>query len=213
MIIGIIGSGKIAESLGKLWTIAGHKVLFGAKEPGGFMAVSLEVGGDAVALNLNRVFEVNADVYLLAMPFKRIDELAELYAGAYDNKVVIDATNPVPERDGEIAKDVLKANYNASEYTAIKFSTAKTVKAFNTIAPEHLENKAFKSQHKLAIPYASQDLESKKIVKKLIIDIGFEALYVGDLSDSNIMDPNQAIYRKSLEHDALKSLIDSTRSF
>ncbi|MDO6760390.1 NAD(P)-binding domain-containing protein [Tamlana sp. 2_MG-2023] len=213
MKIGIIGSGKIAGSLGKHWAKAGHEVLFGVKEPEKLNALMVEIGKNAAVLNLNGVFNANADAFLLAMPFKAIEELAELYAGAYDNKIVIDATNPVPERDGDIANEVLKANYNASEYTAVKFSTAKTVKAFNTITPEDLQNRAFRSQHKLAIPYASQDLESKKIAKQLIQDIGFEAFYIGDLSDTNIMDPNQAIYRKSLERDEMKRLVNSIRTF
>lgn len=211
MKIGIIGSGNIGGNLGTHWSKAGHQVLFSSRHPETLNDLVLEVGGNAKAVSVAEAFEANADVYLLAVPFKAVAEIAELYAGEYGNKVIIDATNPYPERDGEIAQKVREANYNASEYIAMKFGTAKTVKAFNSIQAEHLKKRAFSSTNKLAIPFAAQDLESRNICKQLIEDIGFDALYVGNLSDSNIMDPDQAIYGKSLERNELESLVNSTR--
>ncbi|KAB1067748.1 NADP oxidoreductase [Tamlana haliotis] len=214
MKIGIIGSGNLAGSLGKCWEQIGHEVLFGTENSDHLQSVLNAVGKkNAVVFSVNDVFEANADAYLLAMPFKSIEKLAERYAGTYEGKIIIDATNPDPDLDGAIADEVLKANYNASEYTAVKFSTAKIVKAFNTIAPEDLETETFRSHHQIAIPYAVQDAESKHVVEKLIQDIGFDAFYIGDLSHTNIMDPHQALYRKSLERPELKRLIESARIF
>jgi len=31
--IGIIGSGEMGKTLGQLWTLKGHKVLFGSRNP------------------------------------------------------------------------------------------------------------------------------------------------------------------------------------
>ena len=95
----------------------------------------------------------------------------------------------------------------------MKFSTARTAKAFNTIYAEHLRDRAFRDTDKLAIPYAAQDQESKTLTKQLIEDIGFDALYVGNLTDSNIMDPEQPLYGKSLKQHELKELIDSTKAY
>ena len=213
MKIGIIGSGNIGGNLGKHWAKAGHQVLFSSRHPAELNTLVKEAGENAVAMSVTDTFEANADVYVLAMPFKAIDKIAELYAGEYGDKVIIDATNPYPERDGDMAQNVRDANYNASEYTAMKFATAKTVKAFNSIKAEHLRDRAFAKNHKLTIPYASQDLESRKIGKQLIEDIGFDALYVGNLSDTKVMDPDQALYGKSLERNELKDLVDSTRTY
>tara|TARA_R110000868_G_scaffold297087_1_gene557408 strand:+ start:335 stop:952 length:618 start_codon:yes stop_codon:yes gene_type:complete len=205
MKIGIIGSGNIGGNLGKHWVKAGHNVLFSSRHPVELNTLVKEAGTNAKAMSVKDTFEANADVYLLAMPFKAIDKLAELYAGEYGKKVIIDATNPYPERDGEMAQEVRDANYNASEYTAMKFGTAKTVKAFNTIRAEHLRDWAFRNVDKLTIPYAAQDQESRDVAKQLIEDIGFDALYIGNLTATRIMDPDQAIYGKSLERKDLKS--------
>ena len=194
MRIGIIGSGKIGGNLGKHWAESGYEVWFSSKHPEELGSLVKEAGPNASAKSVADTFEAKADVYLLAMPFKAIDKISELYAGAYASSVILDATNPYPDRDGNMAQEVRDANYNASEYTAMKFSTAKTAKAFNTIKAEHLKDRAFRTQDKLAIPFAAQDEESKAIVQNLIEDIGFDAVYVGNLSDTKIMDPNEKLY-------------------
>tara|TARA_R100000963_G_scaffold34578_1_gene28607 strand:+ start:591 stop:1166 length:576 start_codon:yes stop_codon:yes gene_type:complete len=169
--------------------------------------IGKEAGGKSKAVSLDEAWEANADVYLLAVPFKAIDKLSELYAGEYGNKVIIDATNPYPERDGEMAQEVRDSNRNASEYTAMKFGTAKTAKAFNTIYAEHLKDQAFRNTDKLAIPFAAQDEDSKKATKQLIEDIGFDAVYVGGLEDTHIMDPDQKIYGKSTNRQHLEEMM------
>lgn len=208
MKIGVIGSGNIGGSLGKHWAKAGHEVLFTSRHPEQLNQLVKEAGGKAKAVSLDKAWEANADVYLLAVPFKAIDELAEMYAGEYGNKVIIDATNPYPERDGQMAQDVRDSNRNASEYTAMKFGTAKTAKAFNTIYAEHLKDRAFRDTDKLAIPFAAQDEDSKKVTQQLIEDIGFEAVYIGGLEDTHIMDPEQKIYGKSTNRKHLEEIMN-----
>lgn len=207
MKIGVIGSGNIGGNLGKHWAKAGHEVLFSSRHPDQLKQLVKEAGGKSRAVSLDEAWEANADVYLLAVPFKEIDELSELYAGEYGNKVIIDATNPYPERDGKMAQEVRDSNRNASEYTAMKFGTAKTAKAFNTIPAEHLRDRAFSETDKLAIPFAAQVEDSKKVTQTLIEDIGFDAVYVGGLEDTQIMDPDQKIYRQSTNRQNLLDLI------
>ncbi len=207
MKIGIIGSGNIGGNLGKHWAKAGHDILFSSRHPGELHDLVRETEGSAKAVSVEEAFEAKADVYLLAMPFKAVDKIAELYAGEYHSKVIIDATNPYPERDGEMAQDVRDSNSNASEYTAMKFGTAKTAKAFNTIKAEHLKTRAWRDSDKLAIPYAAQDEESNKVTRQLIEDIGFDAVYVGDLTKTKIMDPDQKIYGKSVNRQELEKMI------
>ncbi|WP_378187875.1 NADPH-dependent F420 reductase [Aquimarina sp. W85] len=209
MKIGVIGSGNIGGNLGKHWAKAGHEVLFSSRHPEQLDSLVKEAGTNAQAMSVEKAFEANADAYVLAMPFKAIDQLSELYAGEYGTKVIIDATNPYPERDGAMAQKVRESNRNASEYTAMKFNTAKTAKAFNTIKAEHLKDRAFRNSEKLAVPYAAQDQESKDVARTLIEDIGFDAVYVGDLDKTNIMDPEQKIYGKSMERQELEALINS----
>ena len=209
MKIGIIGSGNIGGNLGKHWAKGGHEVLFSSRHPEQLKDLVRDAGKNAQAMSVEKAFEANADVYLLATPFEAIDKLSELYAGEYGNKVIIDATNPYPERDGQMAQDVRDSNRNASEYTAMKFGTAKTAKAFNSIKAEHLRDYAWRTQDKIAIPFAAQDADSKAKTQQLIEDIGFDAVYLGDLQQTKIMDPEQKIYGKSLGRHELETLIKS----
>lgn len=212
MKIGIIGSGKIGGNLGKHWAKAGHEVLFSSRHPKELGSLVKEAGENAKAVSVTEAFEANADAYLLAVPYKEINRISELYAGEYTDKVIIDATNPYPERDGEMAQEVRDANYNASEYTAMKFSTATTAKAFNTIKAEHLRDRAFRETDKLAIPFAAQDHLSRDVTKKLIEDIGFDALFVGALDSTEIMDPDHELFGKSTSLSELRNFVKEVRT-
>ena len=209
MKIGVIGSGNIGGNLGKHWSKAGHEVLFSSRHPEELKDLVRTSEGNAKVVSIEEAFEANADVYLLATPFKAIDQLSELYAGEYGNKIIIDATNPYPSRDGEMAQEVRDSNRHASEYTAMKFGTAKTAKAFNTIQAEHLKNNAWRQTEKMAVPYAAQDEDSKNTTRQLIEDIGFEAVYVGDLTKTGPMDPDQKLYGKSVSRKELEELMNS----
>ena len=207
MKIGVIGSGNIGGNLGKHWAKAGHEVLFSSRHPEELSDLVRDSDGNAKAVSIEEAFEAKADVYLLATPFKAIDRLSELYAGEYGNKIIIDATNPYPQRDGEMAQEVRDSNRNASEYTAMKFGTAKTAKAFNTIQAEHLKTMAWRDTNKIAIPYAAQDEDSKNKTRQLIEDIGFDSVYIGDLTSTMKMDPDQELYGKSVSRSELESML------
>ncbi|MDC6351479.1 NAD(P)-binding domain-containing protein [Zeaxanthinibacter sp. PT1] len=194
MKIGIIGSGNIGGTLGKHWAKAGHEVLFSSRHPEELNSLVHDAGKNAKAVSVAEAFEAKADAYLLAVPFKEVNRIAEVFAGEYGQKVVIDATNPYPDRDGDIAQEVRDSNRNATEYTAIKFSTALTSKAFNTIHAEHLKKRAFRDTEKLAVPYAAQDEKSREVTRQLIEDIGMDAVYVGDLSATKAMEVDQGVY-------------------
>lgn len=145
------------------------------------------------------------------MPFKALDKLSERYAGEYANKVIIDATNPYPERDGEIAQRVRDANYNATEHTSMKFSTASMTKAFNTIKAEDIRDRAFREIDKLAIPFSAQDHYGRNVVKQLITDIGFDAFFIGVLDVTEMMDPGKEIYGKSMTLSELQDFVNKVR--
>lgn len=106
-----------------------------------------------------------------------------------------------------MAQEVRDSNRNASEYTAMKFNTSKIDKAINTIYADHLKNRALRDSDKLAIPYATQDQESKETARKLIEDIGFDAVYFGDLTQTKIMDPDQKVYGQSVSSQELEKMI------
>ncbi len=196
MKIGIIGSGNIGGNLGLHLTNAGHKVLYSSRHPDELTDLSEEAGDKAKVGNVEEAAEFG-EVLILAVPFKAIEELSKKLSPLKD-KIIIETTNPYPERDGEIAEKMRKSDNPASVYVAHQFPEAHIVKAFNTIYYKHLQDQPFREGDRRAIPFAGDHEPSLEVVRELIEEIGFAAVYVGDLSESHPMDVGNELYNKDL---------------
>ncbi len=147
------------------------------------------------------------DVILLAIPFGKIPALVQ-QVGRLDGKILIDATNPYPQRDGDIARQIIENKLQtATEYVASQFPGAHTIKAFNSIYYKVLEEMAFRSgDQRIAVQVCGDDFQAKQMVIQLIEAIGFAAQDIGNLASGVIFEPNAPLYNKNLtitEADAL----------
>ena len=95
MNVGIIGSGNIGATAARLFADAGHDVaVSNSRGPESLAPLVEEIGARAATVEEAAAF---GDVVLVAMPFFAYETLpAEALAG----KVVIDAMNYYPARDG-----------------------------------------------------------------------------------------------------------------
>jgi 8-hydroxy-5-deazaflavin:NADPH oxidoreductase len=139
------------------------------------------------------------DVILLAIPFGKIPELAQ-QIGRLNNKTLVDATNPYPQRDGEMARQVIEDKaQTATGYVASQFPGAHTVKAFNSVYYKVLEEKAFRTgDERIAVQICGDDEQAKQTVKRLIEDIGFAPQDIGNLSSGTVFEPDAPLYNKNL---------------
>lgn len=206
MKIGIIGSGNIGGTLGEHWAKAGHEVMFSSRHPEELKLMADEVGAKVGTTEEAVAF---GEVILLAIPYGKIPDLAE-QVGSLENKIIIDATNPYPSRDGDVAQKVIDdESQTATGYVASQFAGAKTVKAFNSIYFKVLEEQAFQlGDDRIAVQIASDDPQAKQTVKQLIEDIGFAPQDIGDLQSSTIFEPNAPLYNKNLKIRAAEALIN-----
>lgn len=206
MKIGIIGSGNIGGTLGEHWAKAGHEVMFSSRHPEELKLMADEVGAKVGTTEEAVAF---GEVILLAIPYGKIPDLAE-QVGSLENKIIIDATNPYPFRDGDVAQKVIDdESQTATGYVASQFAGAKTVKAFNSIYFKVLEEQAFQlGDDRIAVQIASDDPQAKQTVKQLIEDIGFAPQDIGDLQSSTIFEPNAPLYNKNLKIRAAEALIN-----
>lgn len=197
MKIGIIGSGSIGGNLGKHWTKVGHKVMFSSRHPEELKLMADEVGAKVGTTQEAVDF---GEVILLAIPFGKVPDLAE-QVGSLENKIIIDAANPYPSRDGDVAQKVIDDEFQtATGYVASQFPGAKTVKAFNSIYFKVLEEKAFRSgDERIAVQVCGDDEQAKETVKKLIEDIGFAPQDLGDLSQGVLFEPDAPFYNQNLK--------------
>ena len=124
---------------------------------------------------------------------------------------MIDATNPFPDRDGDVARRQRESGQTASEFVAGFFRYAHLVKAFNTIFYRHLQEQSFQKDARRAIPYAGDYQPSLNTADKLIEDTGFGPVYIGKLSESRIMEPGQPLFTNDLTVDELREVLNNER--
>jgi hypothetical protein len=198
MKIGIIGSGNIGATAARLFARAGHEVALSNSRGGeGLETLIAELGGGARATGIEEAARFG-EVVLVAVPFGRYEELpAEAFAG----KVVIDAGNYYPQRDGSFAR-LDDGETTSSELLASHLKGARLVKGFNTIWFEHLKRQGDASlppEERRAIFIAGDDEGAKQTVARLVGDIGFAAVDTGSLGEGGRRQQvGTAVYNREL---------------
>ncbi len=192
--IGVIGSGNIGGNLGRHFAITGHRVFFSSRHPETLSNLTQELGDNAQAGTVEEAVSFG-EVILLATPYGMLPKIHEK-VGNLKGKMLIDATNYYAQRDGtEIKEQMNVQGLKESEWVAHYFKGASVAKAFNTIGAGQLLNGAFQEEgDKNIVPYAAMDSNAKETMENLLVDIGFEGAYIGDLSQTKVMEPNQELY-------------------
>lgn len=182
MKIGIIGSGHIGATAARLFARTGHEVaVSNSRGGGGLEGLIKELGDGARATGIEEA-ACFGEVLLVAIPFGKYETLP---AGAFEGKVVVDANNYYPQRDGDFP--VLDSGETtSSELVAWHLKGARVVKGFNTIWFEHLAKQGDTSlpvEERRAIFIAGDDEEAKQTVMRLVEEIGFAAVDTGTLAE------------------------------
>ncbi len=177
--IGIVGSGRIGGTLGEIWAKAGHEVMFSSLDLEHDKALAARVGSNARA-GTSRDAVAFGDVVLMAVPYRALPALGKELAGALKGKVVIDATNPIVARDGEIA--TWAREKGAGVASAELLPGARLVRAFNAVGAARLPEIAQRQGERPGMPIASDDAKAVEVASRLIRDAGFEPVLVGPLA-------------------------------
>jgi predicted dinucleotide-binding enzyme len=198
MKIGIVGAGYIGATAARLFVRAGHEVAVSNSRGGeGLDELVRELGDKSRATSVEEAARFGS-VVLVAVPFGRYRELP---AEAFDGKIVIDAGNYYPGRDGQFP-DLDAGETTSSELVAGHLRGARLVKAFNTIYYVHLAEQGDIGrplEDRRAIFIAGDDREAKEIVARLIEEIGFAPVDTGTLGEGGRrQQPGSPIYNKSI---------------
>lgn len=208
MKIGIIGAGMIGGTLAQRWADAGHDIVIAnSRGPGTLAPLIAEIGAHAEAATAAEAAAA-ADVVLVAVPFKAVRNLPfALLAG----KVVIDATNYYPARDGHI-DELDQGLVGSSELTARQLPEARVVKAFNTIYFVRLrdEGRPRGTPDRQVIFLAGDDDGAKATVAALIDDIGFDTIDTGSLAvGGRRQQPGTPLYNRPLNREEAEEILKS----
>ena len=195
MKIGIIGVGEIGSALARHWSAAGHQLLISSRHPEQLQALAKELGPN-VQVGTPREAAAFGDVVMLAIPYGATPQIGRDYAAELKGKVVLDAGNPYPGRDGDMAvRDRARGTGVASaEY----LPGTRLVRAFNAINSGPLERDAFRKPERLGIPLAADDAKAMEIAGQLVSDAGFDPVPVGNLSRAREFDYGTPVYVRGM---------------
>ncbi|MCK4898950.1 MAG: NAD(P)-binding domain-containing protein, partial [Anaerolineales bacterium] len=94
MNIGILGTGNIGGTLGKVWAHAGHQVVFGTRDVNNPKIQPLleRAGGNARVDTITNAINFG-EVLLFAIPWAAVAATVQDHAHSLQGKIVLDATN------------------------------------------------------------------------------------------------------------------------
>ncbi|MBB4662227.1 NADPH-dependent F420 reductase [Conexibacter arvalis] len=202
MRIGIIGAGHIGGTLARGLVAAGHEVaIANSRGPETLRELVTEIGPGVRALDAAQAAEFG-ELAIVAIPFGRY---AELPPDGLAGKVVIDANNYYPERDGHDAR-LDDDRTTSSELLAAHLPQSQVVKAFNTIRWDHLRDRGRPAgdPDRIGIPIAGDDQEAKRVVTGLVDQLGFDAVDAGSLADGRRQQPGAPVYGADLRTGELR---------
>ena len=183
--IGMIGSGNVGSALGGVWAKAGHEVMFSSRHLDQDKALAAEIGANARAGTPSEAAAFG-EVLVFAVPYGALPELGKNLADSIKGKVVIDACNPFPSRDGEIA-DRARAE-GAGLFSAQLLPGARIVRAFNAVGAARM-GQAHEDKQRMGMPIAGDDKQAIEIASSLIRDIGYEPVLIGGLAMGKYLMP------------------------
>jgi predicted dinucleotide-binding enzyme len=190
MRIGVIGAGHIGHALAVRFAAAGNQVVVSnSRGPDTLGEVVASIPGDVRAGTVPEAARFG-EVVAVAIPLRAIWDLPpEPFAG----KLVIDANNYFPQRDGHVPE--LDADQTtSSELLASLLPGATVVKAFNTVPFQRLlddSHPELPAAERLAVPVAGDDADAKRTVIGLIDQIGFAGVDAGTLADGRRLQPRR----------------------
>ncbi len=194
--VGIIGSGRIGGTVGILLAKAGCEVVFSSRHPDNLKDLDKAAGPSACAGTVDEAASFG-DVILLSLPLKAVPELDESTKTALQGKIVIDTSNPYPERDGMISEDARKDPGGMGSVIARLLPGARVVRAFNSVYFEDLRRTTNRMGEKIGIPIAGDDREAVDVTIELVEKAGLDPVVVGGLKDSKRFDVGTAVYATS----------------
>ncbi len=196
MKIGMIGAGHIGGTLARLFAEAGHEVaLSNAHGPESLADLVNTLGPNVHALRIDDA-AVFGEIVVLAIPWRVRRGLPA--PETVQGKIVVDAMNPYTPEGG--LYDL--GDTTSSEDVQARLPGGRLVKAFNTMYYERLahDGRTDLPLHKrLALFLAGDDADAKRIVARLIEQIGFDPIDSGSLREGGRrQQPGSPIYNQAI---------------
>jgi predicted dinucleotide-binding enzyme len=183
--IGILGTGRMAVRLAKLFAECGHQVILGSRTPERAERIANGLGfADIKAGSYERA--ADAPVVLPAMFLRdgMLDTLEPL-RGKFDDKLWIDITNPFNDRYDDF---IFPWNTSSAEEIQKRFPRARVVGAFKNVWWEVFDRPKFKVGDVSDVYVVSDDDAAKKELLKLVNGSAFRFIDAGRLYNARFVE-------------------------
>jgi predicted dinucleotide-binding enzyme len=194
--IGIVGSGNIGGNLGILLAKAGYQIFFSSRHPDTLQDVVAEAGANARAGQVADAIAFG-DLVVLSVPMKALTELDQQTKQALRGKIVIDTSNPYPERDGAIANEARLEPGGMGVFVSRLLPGVRLIRGFNSVHFEDLKKTKNRNGETIGIPLAGDDPEALEVAVDLVRRIGLDPVVVGGLNKSRLFDVGSPVYATS----------------
>lgn len=146
MKIGIIGSGEVAQSLGKGLTSLGHDVMIGSRDPKKkeLTAWKSKLGKKASVGTTTETANFG-DLCFLAVAWHAGEDVIAQVRPELAGKIVIDVTNPLVFNDSGPPELALGHNMSGGEIVQQSLPDSHVVKALNIINHQSMVNPSYKT--------------------------------------------------------------------
>ncbi|WP_062132549.1 NADPH-dependent F420 reductase [Demequina aestuarii] len=202
--IGIIGAGNIGSNVARAAVDHEHEVLIAnSRGPETLQDLARDLGKHATAVTVEDAIR-KGDIVLVAIPLKSIGDLP---VEPFEDKIVMDANNYYPQRDGRI--EALDRNETTtSELLQARLPYSHVVKAFNNIPAKQIPTDGLPKgdPDRRALPIAGNNGHAKAVVVGFLDDLGFDAVDLGPLSESWRVERDTPAYVKRTTADELRAL-------
>jgi len=183
MKIAIIGTGRLASTLGKIWAEKGHKIMFGSQDPQKAIKLANSIGSNATGGTYEEASKFS-EVVILAVPWSGAKESVK-NAGNLEGKIIVDSTTTAAPHLGGLS---IEPTPSAAEKVVKWAVGAKVIKAVHTIGVESLNKLQFGSQQ-ASLFICGDDLDAKSKVKQLGLDLGFDVIDAGPIINARLVEP------------------------
>ena len=167
-----------------------------SRGPETLASLAAETGATAVAAE---DAADGAEVVIVTVPQRAVPLLPRgILDKAAPGAVVVDTGNYYPARDGRIA--AIESGMAESRWVSDQLGRP-VVKAFNNIRAQHLLDlgKPVGAAGRIALPVAGDDVASKRVVMRLVDELGFDPVDAGSLDESWRQQPGTPVYGTDLD--------------
>jgi predicted dinucleotide-binding enzyme len=195
MQIGIVGSGHIGSTVGRVLAAAGHDVMFSSRHPEELQELASASGPRARTGSIGEAAAFG-EVVVLAVPGGDTVVIAESLGGL-DGRVLVDATN--------------QYGFDPSApLLAAALPRTPVVKAFNTLRAALLAQIDQRTGDERLVLFSCGDqADARAVVDRLIEDAGGVPHDLGELDQAPLMSPGGPLYDREVTAGTLVGVLES----